>query len=154
MCRGGSWKTLLGWHGRRADESEPARRCSQCFFGGRLTSAQDGDEVPYLLVDLLRGGHGLGDLLPQQDAEPLTQPVDGHIDGAQADPAFGGESFTGDPGTAIGEKSLQILKLFLLFGDGIFPAQVEHGSFEDGEGPATLEIVFGRLMVGGFVRIA
>ena len=49
------------------------------------------DEVTNLLFHLGVGGDRLGDLFTQPDPEALTQAVNGNVNSADADAAFGGQ---------------------------------------------------------------
>src|SRR5262245_55396426 len=55
------------------------------------TPAQHGFQVADLLFHIVRLADGVGNLLPQQFTVTAPQAVDGHVDGADADPALGSQ---------------------------------------------------------------
>ena len=58
-----------------------------CFFSG----TERGEEIADFFLDVIRVFHRPGNLLTQQLAKLLAQPVDRDINGADAHSAFGGQ---------------------------------------------------------------
>src|SRR5439155_18956666 len=118
------------------------------------STADHRDEVANLLFHLGVGGDRQGDLLAQQDPEALTQPVDGNVNGADADAAFGSQVRPRGIAVATGEETLKRLKERALAGRDVFVPQYRHRPLENGKSPAPLEDHLGCALVGRFERVA
>src|ERR1044071_1955439 len=129
------------------------RNCGKTlrYYG---STPENRDEVADLFLHLRLRRDRFQNLLPQQGAEALPQPVNGNVNGSHADASFGRQFCSRSGGLFAGKESLQLLEVIAFPLRGTLAAQSAHGPLQNGEGPAPFKHLFRCQTVGRLQRVA